>query len=222
MEKVYVTIGRQYGSGGHAIAERLSKLMGIPYYDRDLIRLSSEKSGIEMGTLALHDERTSSASLFRIPEKGNRITDHGTPIVDTLFLAQSQVIEDLAKQGSCIIIGRCADYVLRDRPECFSVFVTAPIEARIARIAERNHMSMSDAEMAVRKVDKQRRTYYEFYSDKEWGSAESYDLTVDSSQFGIEGTALMLEEIVRQFMAGCWTPELHQPPAPELLRASLV
>lgn len=204
MEKVFVTIGRQYGSGGHAIGEQLGKLLGIPCYDRELIQLSSEKSGIEAGTLALHDERTSSASLFKIPEKGNRITEHGTPIVDTLFLAQSQVIRELAEKGSCIIIGRCADYVLQDREECFSAFVTAPTEARIARIAERNHMSRNDAEMAVRKVDKQRRTYYEFYTDKEWGAAESYKLTVDSSQFGIEGTARMLEEIVRQFMEGGW------------------
>ena len=206
MEKVFVTIGRQYGSGGHAIGEQLGKLLGIPCYDRELIQLSSEKSGIEAGTLALHDERTSSASLFKIPEKGNRITEHGTPIVDTLFLAQSQVIRELAEKGSCIIIGRCADYVLQDREECFSAGVTAPTEARIARIAERNHMSRNDAEMAVRKVDKQRRTYYEFYTDKEWGAAESYNLTVDSSQFGIEGTAQMLEEVVRQFMAGCWKP----------------
>lgn len=141
MEKVFVTIGRQYGSGGHAIGEQLGKLLGIPCYDRELIQLSSEKSGIEAGTLALHDERTSSASLFKIPEKGNRITEHGTPIVDTLFLAQSQVIRELAEKGSCIIIGRCADYVLQDREECFSAFVTAPTEARIARIAERNHMA---------------------------------------------------------------------------------
>ncbi len=204
METVIVTIGRQYGSGGHAIGARLGELLGIPCYDRELIQLSSEKSGIEAGTLALHDERTSSASLFKIPEKGNRITDQGTPIVDTLFLAQSQVIRELAQKGSCVIIGRCADYVLQDQAGLFSVFVSAPVEARVARIAERNHMSESDAEMAVRKVDKQRRTYYEFYTDKEWGAAESYKLTVDSSQFGIEGTARMLEEIVRQFMEGGW------------------
>lgn len=204
MGTVIVTIGRQYGSGGHAIGARLGELLGIPCYDRELIQLSSEKSGIEAGTLALHDERTSSASLFKIPEKGNRITDQGTPIVDTLFLAQSQVIRELAQKGSCVIIGRCADYVLQDQAELFSVFVSAPVEARVARIAERNHMSESDAEMAVRKVDKQRRTYYEFYTDKEWGAAESYKLTVDSSQFGIEGTARMLEEIVRQFMEGGW------------------
>ena len=204
METVIVTIGRQYGSGGHAIGARLGELLGIPCYDRELIQLSSEKSGIEAGTLALHDERTSSASLFKIPEKGNRITDQGTPIVDTLFLAQSQVIRELAQKGSCVIIGRGADYVLQDQAELFSVFVSAPVEARVARIAERNHMSESDAEMAVRKVDKQRRTYYEFYTDKEWGAAESYKLTVDSSQFGIEGTARMLEEIVRQFMEGGW------------------
>ncbi len=204
METVIVTIGRQYGSGGHAIGARLGELLGIPCYDRELIQLSSEKSGIEAGTLALHDERTSSASLFKIPEKGNRITDQGTPIVDTLFLAQSQVIRELAQKGSCVIIGRCADYVLQDQAELFSVFVSAPVETRVARIAERNHMSESDAEMAVRKVDKQRRTYYEFYTDKEWGAAESYKLTVDSSQFGIEGTARMLEEIVRQFMEGGW------------------
>ena len=204
METVILTIWRQYGSGGHAIGARLGELLGIPCYDRELIQLSSEKSGIEAGTLALHDERTSSASLFKIPEKGNRITDQGTPIVDTLFLAQSQVIRELAQKGSCVIIGRCADYVLQDQAELFSVFVSAPVEARVARIAERNHMSESDAEMAVRKVDKQRRTYYEFYTDKEWGAAESYKLTVDSSQFGIEGTARMLEEIVRQFMEGGW------------------
>ncbi|HIQ73048.1 MAG TPA: cytidylate kinase-like family protein [Candidatus Cottocaccamicrobium excrementipullorum] len=193
MKKILITIGRQYGSGGRAIGERLGELLQIPCYDRELIQMSSEKSGIEEGILALHDERTSSASMFKVKgQTGN----HGTPIVDTLFLAQSQVIQELAEKGSCIFIGRCADYVLQDDEALFSVFISAPEKNRIARIMERNHMSADDAEMAVRKVDKQRRTYYDFYTDKSWGEAGSYMLAVDSSLFGIQGTAELLKEVI--------------------------
>ena len=116
---------------------------------------------------------------------------------ELLYQLQSQIILELAEKGSCVIIGRCADYVLRDRKELFSVFITAPAERRIERIMERNRMGREDAARAIEKVDRQRSDYYRHYTGKEWGSQESYGLLVDSSERGIEGTAAYLEEILR-------------------------
>lgn len=197
MEHLIITIGRQYGSGGHAIGKETARILNIPFYDRELIELSSEKSGIEAGTLSLHDERTNPASLFKTKSGG--AGRHGAPIGETLFQTQCQVIRELAQKSSCVIIGRCADYVLRDDPGLFSVFICAPVQQRIARIMERNRMSQEDAAQAVERVSRQRQTYYNHHTGKIWGDPGSYRLVMDSSLLGIQGTAASLSQQALEF-----------------------
>ena len=196
MKKVLVTIGRQYGSGGHEIGERMAGILGIPFYDRELIELASKKSGIERGVLAIHDERTTQAAILKM--KGGNKGTGGVSMGDFLFQAQSEIIREAAERGSCILIGRCANYVLREWPELFSVYVTAPFEQRTRRIMERNRMSKEDAQAAVEKVDRQRQTYYEHHTGRSWGGENGYDLTIDSSVLGVEKTAQKLAEMVRE------------------------
>ena len=195
MEKGIVTLGRQYGSGGRAVGAALAERLGVPFYDRELIQLAAEKSGVDPGILAVHNEKAVQATLVKM--KGSPGGLGGKPVGELLYQLQSQIILELAEKGSCVIIGRCADYVLRDRKELFSVFITAPAERRIERIMERNRMGREDAARAIEKVDRQRSDYSRHYTGKEWGSQESYGLLVDSSERGIEGTAAYLEEILR-------------------------
>ena len=193
MKKVIITVGRQYGSGGRAIGEMLAERLGIPFYDKKLIEMASEKSGVDQGILAIHNERAVQATLMKV--KGGTGLK-GKPVGEMLYQTQAQIIRELADQGSCVIIGRCADYVLKDREELFSVFITAPVSKRIERIMERNRMSREDAVQAVEKVDRQRADYYLHYTGKTWGAPESYGLTLDSSQRGMEGTAEYLRELI--------------------------
>lgn len=196
MKKVLVTIGRQYGSGGHEIGERMARILDIPFYDRDLIELASEKSGIERGILAIHDERTTQAAILKM--KGGNRGMGGEPVGDVLFEAQAEIIREAAERGSCILIGRCANYVLREWPELFSIYVTAPLEQRVLRIMERNRMSQEDARTAVEKVDRQRQMYYEHHTGRPWGGEKDYDLTIDSSVLGVEKTAQKLADMIRR------------------------
>ncbi len=187
MRQIVITVGRRYGSGGHEIGQKLAERLGIPFYDRELVELAAEKSGIDEGILAIYNERKGNSSLLKTKSgTGNR------PLGDLLFQTQSQIIQELADRGSCVIIGRCGDYVLRDREDVFSVFVTAPMASRVQRIMERNRMSLEDAQAAVEKVDSQRREYYEHFSGKKWGEIDGYDLIVDSSVLGVEGTVNLL------------------------------
>ena len=195
MNKIIVTIGRQCGSGGHNVGKALAHSLQIPYYDRNLIEMASQKSGIEVGLLSYYDERTSPSSLMKA--KGGEAAAKGVSVGESLFQVQSQLILDIARAGSCVIVGRCADYILRDFPELFSVFITAPVPERLARVMDRNHMPEEDAAAALKKVDRQRAVYYNFYTGKQWGAPESYHLTVDSSILGIEGTARLLEDKIK-------------------------
>lgn len=194
MEHMIIAVGRRYGSGGHEIGKRLAKRLDIPFYDRELVELASKKSGIDRGILELHNERAVQATLLKTKSGFG-----GRPVGELLFQTQSQIIRELAEQGPCVIIGRCANYVLQDRTDLFSVFVTAPVEKRTQRIMERNRMSREDARTAVEKVDRQRQEYYSHYAGREWGEADGYDVTVDSSILGIDGTAELLEEQARAF-----------------------
>ena len=195
MNKIIVTIGRQFGSGGHNVGKALAHSLQIPYYDRNLIEMASQKSGIEVGLLSYYDERTSPSSLMKA--KGGEAAAKGVSEGESLFQVQSQLILDIARAGSCVIVGRCADYILRDFPELFSVFITAPVPERLARVMDRNHMPEEDAAAALKKVDRQRAVYYNFYTGKQWGAPESYHLTVDSSILGVEGTARLLEDKIK-------------------------
>lgn len=194
MKDIIVTIGRQYGSGGREIGEKLAERLSVPYYDTLLLEKAAENSGLTKTALASYDEQMADKWVHRAGHGGSA---DQLPISMRAALAQFEAIHKIAEKGSAVIIGRCADYVLRERDHVLSVFVHAEKEQRIARVAERNSISRSEAEKRIKNTDKHRASYYNFYTDKEWGVSDSYDLCVDSSRFGIENTVEMLLESIQ-------------------------
>ncbi len=191
MDKVVITIARQYGSGGRTIGQMLSKELGIHYYDKELLKLASEESGIHERLFAGVDEKLKNSPLLRITKKiyqGQLIPPESEEFtsMENLFNYQAKVIKELAEEESCIIIGRCADYILRDMENVLSVFIHAPEDYCIEQA--RRKLSMPDREIKkfIQKTDKERRDYYWHYTGREWTDARNYDLCLDSSKLGME------------------------------------
>lgn len=191
-KKIIVTIGRQFGSGGRTIGKKLAEQLGIAYYDKELINLASKESGICGEFFEKADERNS-GSLLKALAMGftmnNAIFQSNDYLSnESLFQIQSDVIRKVAAEGSCVLVGRCADYILRENKDCFHIFVSASTEDRIRRAMEYNQIDEKEAAEFIRKADKSRASYYNYYTDKIWGAAESYDLCINSSCYGIEKT----------------------------------
>ncbi len=191
--KTIITIGRQLGSGGRTIGKKLAERLGIAYYDRELINLASKESGICGEFFEKADEKTSGGLLkaFAMGFSMNSAIFQNNDYLsnESLFQIQSDVIRKVAAEGSCVLVGRCADYILRDESNCLNVFVTARMEDRIKRVLEyNNELKKNEVEEFINKADKSRSAYYNYYTDKVWGAAASYDLCVNSSYYGIEAT----------------------------------
>ena len=196
-KKIIINIGRQFGGGGVAVAMELGRKLGIPVYDKELIKKAAQDSGFSAEFFEESDERKrffSLSAIFanRFSETENYMSDRG------IFKMQSQTIRSLAEQGSAIIVGRCSDYILRDMECTLDVFLTSPLEVRAARIAERTGLSVEDAAALAEDKDKQRAEYYNYYTYTDWGVASTYDLCIDSSVLGIEGTADFIIDFARK------------------------
>lgn len=188
-KKLIINIGRQFGGGGLGVALELGKKLGIPVYDRELITKAAQDSGFSAELFVQSDEKrrifslsSIFASLTSAPAE-NYMSDKG------LFEIQCATIRKIAEQGSAIIVGRCADYVLRELDCTLNVFLTSPLSERVARICERHEISEEKAESLILQKDKAREEYYNYYTFGNWGVASTYDLCIDSSKLGIEGTA---------------------------------
>lgn len=193
MKKVIITIGRQYGSGGRLIGQKVAEDLGIKCYNSELLIEAAKESGLCAEIFEKNDEKPVSAFLSFSAGK----YDSGEmPLNHKVFLAQMQAIRKIAERESCVIVGRCADYVLKDFDNVINVFISAPIEDRMQRVIERDGVAPGKAERKVKKVDKERASYYNFYSTKRWGVADSYDLCLDSSTFGIDGCVKIIEELL--------------------------
>lgn len=196
-KKIIINIGRQFGGGGLGVAYELGKKLGIPVYDKELIAKAAQDSGFSKGIFEESDEKKrlfSLSSIFasRFGDTENYMSDRG------LFKMQSETIRRIAEQGSAIIVGRCSDYILRDMECTLDVFLTSPLEVRAARIAERSGLSLEEAEKLAEEKDRNRAEYYNYYTFTDWGVASTYDLCLDSSVLGIEGTADMIIEFARK------------------------
>lgn len=189
MDHTVITIGRQFGSGGGMVALEIGKRLGIPVYDNELISRAAEESGFSKELFTRSDEKRSlfSFSGFFAPWRAMNGGEHFLGD-DALFQIQSDVIREIAEKGPAVLIGRCSDYILRDM-ETLDVFVSAPMDYRIRRICEREGLAEKEAEELIRRKDKTRSTYYNYYTLGTWGEAARYDLCLDSSILGIEGTA---------------------------------
>ena len=197
MDKNFIiNIGRQLGSGGRSIADILAHHYNITAYDRKLIELAAKESGLSQEFFENADEKKSHGffhSIFSNRVAANALGSNDSYLSnDALFKVQSDIIRDLAERESCIFIGRCADYILREHPHCINLFFTANLEDRVARMASEKNITLSQAEELIEKTDRRRANYYNYYSGKTWGAAESYDLCINTSHLGFEGTAEML------------------------------
>lgn len=203
-EKYVITIGRQLGSGGHLIGEELSRQLGIPLYDKELIELASRESGLSKEFFEKMDEKKTHSIFGGFFGLRNSTVDEiylneSYLCNETLFKIQSDVIRNLAEKQSCIFIGRCADYVLKDHPRVVNIFITADIEDRIKRVSEVYQLAPRDKALAyIKKMDKKRAGYYNYYTDKKWGAAESYHLCMNSSVLGIEKTVAYVRRFAEE------------------------
>ena len=195
-----INIGRQLGSGGRSIADILARHYGITAYDRKLIELAAKESGLSQEFFENADEKKWHGffhSIFSNRAAANAMGSNDSYLSnDALFKVQSDIIRDLAEKESCIFIGRCADYILRDHPRCINLFFTANLEDRVARMANEKNITAEQAAELIEKTDRRRAAYYNYYSGKTWGAAESYDLCINTSHLGHEGTAEMLIEFI--------------------------
>lgn len=187
-KKIIINIGRQFGGGGRGVAYELGRKLNIPVYDREVISKAAEDSGFSAKFFKERDEKKGFFSFTEIfassfSETENYMSDRG------IFKLQCQTIEKIAEQGSAIIVGRCADYILRDNEHTLNVFLTSPLEVRAERIAARQGMSLEEARAKAEEKDRKRAEYYNYYTFGDWGVAGNYDLCIDSSILGIEGTA---------------------------------
>lgn len=201
MRRIIISIGREFGSGGRRIGELLAKQLEIPCYDRHLIEEASCCSGIEAKELEEADEMKANRFLFKVPAKANQFTGYGRPMNDTLYVIQSELIKKYAGNGSCVIVGRCADKVLESCEDLISVFIYAPLKDRVKEIRRRFDTDEEEALYLVRQADKIRKNYYNFYTKKKWGDRSSYDLMIDSSHFTDWEVAAMIQALAKERQA---------------------
>lgn len=197
-----ITIGRQFGSGGRKVGKLLAEKLDIPYYDKELLAEAAKDSGICQEIFENHDEKPTRSLLFSLVTGMQMHGDPGSmymdmPLNHKIFLAQFDAIRRIASEGPCVIVGRCADYVLRDKPNAVSVFVKADIRQRVERAVSLYGVDPAKAEETVRKADKQRASYYNYYATATWGDVNNYDLCVDTGKLGIEGTVELIEQYLR-------------------------
>lgn len=187
-QNTIINIGRQFGSGGKLVALKISGILGIPVYDNELISRAADESGFSKELFERSDEKRSIFNISSFFDTG-RFGDARNYVGDNeLFKIQSEVIRNLAAKGSAIFVGRCSNYILRDL-KCLDVFVTAPSEDRVKRVSERLNISPEEARSRISRQDRTRETYYNFFTFGNWGAASDYDLCIDSSILGIDGTA---------------------------------
>ena len=198
-----ITIARQYGSGGREIGVRVAELLGIKSYDKELITMAAQKTGISTEVAHQADERATNSLLYTLAmgssSYGNAHVGFDVPVNDKLFITQSDIIKGLVEESDCVIIGRCGDYVLRNHPRCISIFIYADMDSRIERVMLQHQLSESDAKSLISKTDKRRTNYYNFYTGRKWGQYNHYDASIDSGLLGIEGTARIIADIAKQY-----------------------
>ena len=200
--RIILTIGRQFGSGGREIGKKLAKALGIGSYDKELIAAAARESGLCREVFEKADERASSGLSYAFtmgyPYVGMFMPYNDVLSNDELFRIQSDAIRNLAAKESCVMVGRCADYILRDDPACLSFFIHNRPEIRVQRIVESMHLSVEQAKNLMAKTDKGRASYYNYYTNKTWGAAESYNFSIDASVLGIDETVEFIKSFVEK------------------------
>lgn len=197
MEYRVITIGRQFGSGGHEIGAKLAQVLDVPFYDMALIDLAADYGNIDSEQLKAADENRPGALLYTKFEDSNAKTGYHLPVQDAMYNLQSGAIRNLAEKEPCIIVGRCADYILKGRKDTISVFIYADMDYRTERICRIKNYSKKEAASLIKKTDKKRSYYYNYYTDQKWGDMSAYDLSLNSSKLGIDGCVEILAKLFK-------------------------
>ncbi len=202
MANTIITIGREFGSYGLDVGKRVAEELGVKLYDKDVLKRAAKESGLCEEIFETHDEKPTNSFLYSLVmdtySLGYASSGYADmPLNHKVFLAQFDTIKKLASEGPCVIVGRCADYALEDFDNVVSVFIHADLDKRVSRIARLHNMTLSKAKDMIVKNDKKRASYYNYYTNKEWGAAKSYDLCLDSSKLGLEGTVKAILEYVK-------------------------
>ena len=204
MSKQIITISRQCGSGGHTIGSKVAERLNIPFYDREILKLVAERSGLTEETIKEQGEYATHSRLHTLSlniSRGYNLSDRGTMVLpDQIFAYQTEIIKELAEKGSCVIVGRCADTILQDDPDCFNVFIHGNIDDRRDRVIREHGVPEKDAVTHVLDRDRKRSQHYKFYTDKVWGMAQNYHLCLDSSFWGIDGCVDLIVSQVRKHL----------------------
>lgn len=194
MSKFVYTIGREFGSGGKDIGTALANRLGIKCYDKELLKEAARESGFCAEIFENHDEKPTNSFLFSLVMDTYSFGGYSSapymdmPLNHKVFLAQFDAIKKIAeKEESCVIVGRCADYALAENPNCINIFVHASLDYRTERISKKMNLSLNKARDMIQKTDKQRASYYNYYTSKKWGDSKGYDITLDSGRIGVDG-----------------------------------
>lgn len=200
MEKFVIAISREYGSGGRHIGGLLAKELGVPFYDKEIIHMAAEKSGVSVGYIEKSDESIPNTFLHNLKYSAyssyDSVAMYETPVTDKVFMAQSAVIKELASLGSCVIVGRCADYILRGDPGIVTIFIHGTLADRVRRATEKYGLSSDKADERIRKIDKNRANYYKYFTGQQWGSSSNFDLSINSSFTGVEGAVAVIKTMM--------------------------
>ena len=201
-----ITIGRQFGSAGREIGEKLAAHFGIPCFDKELLTRAAKESGFCEEMIQNHDERPTNSFLYNLVMDTysfgyNASSFVDMPISHKVFLAQFDTVKKIADEGACVIVGRCADYALSEYKNVINLFIYGDEECRVKRIMQKYSLSEDKAREMINKKDKQRQSYYNYYSSKKWGRADSYDLCINSSVLGVDGTVKLIIQYIEDFEA---------------------
>jgi len=201
MNHLVIAISREYGSGGRKIGERVAGTLGISYYDKVLLQLAAERSGLSPEFLEKSEEEASGSFLYHLSTAAlgaNFFYQYNMTVGDQAFLAQTAVIRELAQKESCVIVGRCAEDILRDHPRCLKVFLYAPIEQRIERLVGEYKIPESEAKDRIHRIDKGRANYYRYYTGEHWGEVRAHDLCINTAASGLDGAAELIVSMAKQ------------------------
>ncbi len=202
MSNTVITLGRQLGSNGRVIGSALADKLGYKFYDKDLIARVAKESGLSENLFREMDETPSSSLLYSLVmgvQSSKGLYYHYNDMLngDNMFRIQADLIKKIAQEGPCIIVGRCADYILRDNPKLIKLFLYADKESRIKTIIQRNDVDEKEAQSAVQKADKRRANYYNFYTNSEWGHVNNYDFCMDTTKLSMEKSVDYLYEYIK-------------------------
>ena len=195
--KIY-TNGRQFGSGGREVGEKLAAKLGIKLYDKELLQQAAKDSGFCEEIFENHDEKPTNSFLYSLVMDTYSVSGYSAapfldmPLNHKVFLAQFETIKKIAEKESCVIVGRCADYALSDNPDCINIFIHADLDVRIKNVSRNLNITENKARDIINKTDKQRASYYNYYTSKKWGDSKSYNLSLDAGKLGTDNCVEMI------------------------------